>query len=68
MSLRVFHLVFILIAIVGADLFGLWAVWTFMHVGDALMLTLGIISLLGGLGLFFYLIKMMRFFREAHIE
>ena len=68
MSLKAFHLVFILIVMLGADLFGLWSVWNFVQTGDTFVLSLGIVCLLGGLGLFFYLVRLMRFFREAHIE
>ncbi len=67
MSLRSFHLTFILLAIVGADLFGAWAVWYYVQQKDAMILTLGIVSLLGGLGLIVYAIKLVRQLDRAHI-
>ena len=60
MSLRSFHLLFILISIVGADLFGLWAIWNYARTGDEVILSLGITSLVGGLGLLFYGTKLLK--------
>jgi hypothetical protein len=51
MSLRVFHLVFILIAIMGADLVGGWAVHEYRVGGSVPTLLLGIGCMIGGLGL-----------------
>ena len=67
LSLRSFHLLFILIAIVGADLFGVWTVWDWAHGGDALVLVLGVVALLGGLGLLVYAVKLVRALDRAHI-
>jgi hypothetical protein len=67
LSLRSFHLLFILLAIVGADLFGVWAVWDWARGGDVLTLTLGIVALLGGLGLLFYALRLVRSLDRAHI-
>ena len=68
MSLRTFHLLFILLAIVGADLFGLWAVWTYFGTKELLTLTLGIVSFLGGLGLIVYAVRLVRMLDKAHIH
>ncbi len=68
MSLRTFHLIFMLIAIVGADLFGGWAIHEYHSSGDGLTLALGIISLVGGLGLCAYLIWFVRKAEVAHLE
>jgi len=68
MSLRTFHLAFILIAIVGADLFGLWAIWQYARVGDGGILALGIVALAGGLGLVFYALKLVRGLDRAEIH
>ena len=68
MGLRSFHLVFILIAILGADLFGIWSFFDYARNGDMLILGLGILSLAGGLGLIFYGIKVLRMFDRADIH
>ena len=68
MSLRKFHLVFILLAIVGADLFGAWAVWSYADSKDGLVLAMGIVSLIGGFGLIWYAYRLVRGMDEAHIQ
>jgi len=68
MSLRTFHLVFILVAIVGADLFGAWAIWHYTDNGDGLLLALGILAILGGLGLIWYAFRFVRSLNEANIR
>jgi hypothetical protein len=68
MSLRNFHLVFILIAILGADLFGLWSVWYFTQSNDVLILSMGIVSILGGLGLIWYAVRLVRRLDAAGIH
>jgi hypothetical protein len=65
MSLRSFHLLFILTAMVGADLFALWAVWNWIATRDGGMLGLGILAVLGGLGLLAYAVRMSRKLDEA---
>lgn len=70
MSLRAFHLLFILLVIVGADLFGVWAVWRYTETREVLTLVMGVVSLLGGLGLVAYAVYFVRNYdrtgREAH--
>ena len=68
MSLRTFHLVFILLAIVMADVFGAWAVWEHSHSGEGLTLALGIFSFLAGFGLIGYGIWFVRKLNRAKIE
>jgi drug/metabolite transporter superfamily protein YnfA len=68
LSLRSFHLFFILAAIVGADLFGVWAVWFHMRENDPLILALGIGAILGGLGLIFYAVRLVRSLDRAQIH
>ena len=68
MSLRKVHLVFILLAIVGADLFGAWAVWSYAGTRDGLVLAMGILSLVGGFGLIVYAYRLVRGMDEAHIQ
>jgi len=67
LSLRSFHLVFILLVIVGADLFGAWSVWYYARQGDVVVLTLGILAVLGGFGLIWYAIRLVRGMDTAHI-
>ena len=68
MSLRTIHLLFILTAIIGADLFGAWAVWNFRHTRDAFTLCLGIAAVLGGLGLIWYAFRFVAKFDKAKIH
>jgi hypothetical protein len=68
LSLRSFHLVFLLVAIVGADLFGAWAVWQYVEHKDGMILTLGIIAVLGGLGLIWYAFKLVRQLDQANVR
>lgn len=67
MSLRTFHLVFILAAIVCADLFGAWSIWHYPLTGDVLSLALGILTLAGGLALTAYAVLFVRGMKRAGI-
>jgi hypothetical protein len=67
MNLRAFHMLFILIAIMGADLFGGWAIHDYRTNGDPFILTLGIVSMLGGLGLAIYVLVLVRKLDREHI-
>jgi hypothetical protein len=60
MSLRTFHLLFILTVMLGADLFAVWAVWTWTRTADRGILALGILAVLGGLGLLAYAVRLVR--------
>jgi hypothetical protein len=60
--------VFILLAIVGADLFGAWAVWHFAGTGDYLILILGVISVFGGFGLIWYAFRFVKKMNEQQIR
>ncbi len=53
MSLKTFHLVFIIAAIIMADMFGAWAIWHRADL-DGLTVALGIAALIGGLALGVY--------------
>ena len=68
MSLKTFHLVFILFAIMGADLFGGWAIHEYRINGDLETLLMGVFCIVGGLGLMGYVIHFMRSMQQAHIE
>ncbi len=63
MSLKTFHLVFIVAAIICADMFGAWAIWHRASI-DGLTLALGVATLVGGLALtvyaFYFVRKMER--------
>ena len=68
LSLRSFHLLFILIAILGADLFAVWSVWYFVHNKDASILAFGIVAAMGGLGLIWYALRLVRSLDAADIH
>ena len=68
LSLRNFHLFFIFLAIVGADLFGAWTVWNYQQTGEAGLLPLGIVCILGGVGLIFYAVHLVRSLDRSHIH
>ncbi len=68
MSLKNFHLVFLLFAIMGADLFGGWAFRAYREGGDLMTLWLGVVSIVGGLGLAGYVLWFVQKVRSAHLE
>ena len=68
MSLRFFHLCFILLVIIGADFFGVWSVWNYTRTEDVVTLGLGIFSILGGLGLLWYAVKLVKSFDRLQIH
>ena len=68
LSLRTFHLSFILLSILGADLFAIWTVWQYTLHGEWPILIAGAVSILGGLGLVFYAVRLVRGFDQAHIH
>ena len=68
MSLRTFHLVFIFLVILGADLFGIWAVWQYVVGGDLFVLALGCLTILGGLGLILYAVRFIKQMNAANIH
>ena len=67
-SLRSFHLVFILLAIVGADLFGGWALHEYHVRGDVATLWLGIACMVGGLGLAAYSVHFVRMLDRMQVR
>ena len=60
MSLRTFHLVFILIVIMSAELFGMRELWHYQSTNESSMLWMGILSLAGGLVLSVYALIFVR--------
>ena len=67
-TLKTFHLIFILFAIMGADLFGGWAVHEYRTGGELSILLLGIVCMAGGLGLAAYTIRFVRLMDQARIR
>lgn len=61
MSLRVFHIVFIVLSILLTVGFGIWGVMQ----NDNLLLSLGVISFVMGILLVFYLVKIVRKFKQV---
>jgi Zn-dependent protease with chaperone function len=59
MSLKTFHLVFIIAAIILADMFGAWALWHRATL-DGLTVVLGVVTLVGGLALTLYAFYFVR--------
>ncbi len=59
MSLKTFHLVFIIVAIIVADMFGAWAIWHRATL-DGLTVALGVATLVGGLALTAYALYFVR--------
>lgn len=65
LSLRRFHEIFVLVAIVMADMFGAWAIHSFPATRDTVTLALGVLTLVGGLALCAYVLF---FERKMEIE
>ena len=54
MTLRWFHMVFLLIVMIGADMFGAYAFYHYGRGGEPMILALGAAGLVAGLGLAAY--------------
>lgn len=67
MSLRMFHLVFMTLVIIGADLIGAWAIRNYSETHDPSILLCGIVTLIGGFGLVGYVIWFVRKTEKAHL-
>lgn len=68
MSLRTIHLIFILIVIMTAEMFGARELYQFRQTGEIGALWLGILSLLGGLALCVYVYRFVRKMDSADIH
>ncbi len=68
MSLRMFHLVFVLIAIVVTDMFGGWAVWEHAHTHETATLVVGMISFAIGFRLIGYGLWVVKKLNQARIQ
>lgn len=67
MSLKTLHMIFILVSMVAADMFGAWAVWDYSTSRDPSILALGIASFAVGFGLIGYGIWFIRKADRARI-
>jgi hypothetical protein len=64
-SLRLFHLLFILAVLVLTDMFGAWAFWRYGQSSEAGLLVAGIMSFLAGFGVAAYAVFFVRKVRES---
>ena len=60
MTLRTVHLIFMLFAIIAAEMFGAWAFYNHAATGNPQLLWLGTLGLLGGLALAGYALFFVR--------
>jgi hypothetical protein len=67
-SLRSFHLFFILLGIMGADLIGGWAIHEYRLTADLPTLLIGLAVILGGFGLAAYAIWFAQKTERLHIQ
>lgn len=65
MSLKAFHLVFIILSILFSLVFGIWAVLSYGSSEKTAELVLGIISLVGTLGMSIYLFFFLKKFKHV---
>lgn len=67
MSLRTFHLVFVVICVAATDMFGAWAVWRHAQQPQPALLVFGVLSFLVGFGLIAYAIWFVRKAERVHL-
>lgn len=60
MSLKAFHIVFVIASVVLGLGFGIWAIVQFAHAGSAAMMALGIASLVFAVGMVVYGVWFLR--------
>jgi len=65
MSLKAFHLVFIILSIMFTIMFGIWGVVNHGSSGKTAELVMGILSLMGTVGLSFYLYFFLKKFKHV---
>ena len=65
MSLKAFHLVFIILSILFSLVFGIWAVLSYGSSEKTAELVLGIISLVGTVGMSIYLVFFLKKFKHV---
>ncbi|MGB0715557.1 MAG: hypothetical protein ACPGXK_06755 [Phycisphaerae bacterium] len=54
MSLKAFHIFFVIVCVLFAGGFGAWCIFRFLNVGDVSALIIGILTLAGGVGAIVY--------------
>jgi|TARA_B100001105_G_C22331036_1_gene416944 hypothetical protein len=64
MSLKAFHLVFIILSILFTLMFGIWGVMNHGSSGKTAELVMGILSLIGTIGLSIYLYFFLKKFKH----
>ena len=64
MSLKAFHLVFIILSIMFTHMFGIWGVVNHGSSGKTAELVMGILSLIGTVGLSIYLYFFLKKFKH----
>ena len=67
MSLRTFHMVFILLVMMCADLFGGWALHRWQDQGEPLILALGVMGFAAGLVLAGYALWLYTELQRRHV-
>lgn len=67
-SLRTFHLAFVMIVFVLADMFGAWAVYDYSTTRSVPTLIMGVVSFIIGFALIVYLVWFLRKLDRARIE
>ena len=67
LSLRSFHIFFIVFVVVAADLFAAWAIRDYVMSREVLSLVLGVVTIVGSLGLIAYGIWFVHKMDRAHI-
>ena len=67
-SLRMFHVIFMLVAIIITDLFGAWAVHQHTQTHEPMTLVLGVLSFLIGFGVIGYAIWFIKKLDRAHVQ
>ena len=68
MSLRWFHMLFLLIVMVVADMFGAWAIYFHGKGDDPVILGMGILSLVTGLAIAAYVAWLVQKLDTAHVQ
>lgn len=68
MSLRMFHLVFVLVAIIATDMFGGWAVWEHAHTHETATLIIGLVSFAIGFALIGYALWVAKKLNQIQIR
>ncbi len=68
MSLKAFHIFFIVVSIVFALGFGVWGIRAHAAGQDGAIRALSIVSLVGGLGLIVYLVLFIRKLRDPGMK